>query len=208
MVRKIRYAFIVNYRCLCGVETTVTGGWVAGWLEKLKIRLSQLSTELKLKLKLSLAKTTTFLLQPDQNLGINKIPIAQTILFSAWLTKHDVFISWKIFLNAKKQPPVAPFWPYLVPFGPFGLVRTCAYMDLHQNFGVSFLLPHKRKFKISYRSELLLWRYFSWHKVLLGTNSSRWHIWKENPDIKLAKNLLKMAELTLIVTSILGHPVL
>ena len=30
MVRKIRYACIVNYRCLCGVETTVTGGWLAG----------------------------------------------------------------------------------------------------------------------------------------------------------------------------------
>ena len=53
MVRKIRYAYIVNYRCLCGAETTVTGG---GWLEKLRIRPSQLSAELKLKLKLNLAK--------------------------------------------------------------------------------------------------------------------------------------------------------
>ena len=32
MVRKIRYACIVNYRCLCGVETTVTGGWLGGWV--------------------------------------------------------------------------------------------------------------------------------------------------------------------------------
>ena len=31
------------------------GGWPGGWLEKLELRLSQLSTKLKLKLKLSLA---------------------------------------------------------------------------------------------------------------------------------------------------------
>ena len=35
MVRKVRCgcACIVNYICLCGVETTVTGGWVAGEAE-------------------------------------------------------------------------------------------------------------------------------------------------------------------------------
>ena len=32
------------------------GGWVDGWLEQIRIRLSQLPTKLKLKLKLSLAK--------------------------------------------------------------------------------------------------------------------------------------------------------
>ena len=30
-----------------------------------------------------------------------------------------------------------------------------------QNLCVSYLLSHKLKFQISYRSELLLWRYFS-----------------------------------------------
>ena len=34
---------------------------MGGWLEKLRIRLSQLSTKLKMKLKLSLSLETTFL---------------------------------------------------------------------------------------------------------------------------------------------------
>ena len=35
---------------------TFTGGWVGGWLDQLRLKLSQLPTKLKLKLKLSLAK--------------------------------------------------------------------------------------------------------------------------------------------------------
>ena len=49
----------LKFKLSCLNKLSRVGGWVGvgggGWLEKLGIRLSQLSTKLKLKLKLSLA---------------------------------------------------------------------------------------------------------------------------------------------------------
>ena len=39
-----------------GVESTVQGGWMGGWLDQMEIRLTSASVDVEVELRLSLAK--------------------------------------------------------------------------------------------------------------------------------------------------------
>ena len=67
-------------------------------------------------------KSITLLVEPDKNLGINKIPQARLIFVLVPGLLNMVFSSHKICLQAKNQPDLAPFGSILPNFTPFGPV--------------------------------------------------------------------------------------
>ena len=59
-------------------------------------------------------------MEPDQNLGINKIPIARPIFVSGPGLRNTIFLSHKNMRACKKSAPYDPIWPRLAywPFWP------------------------------------------------------------------------------------------
>ena len=76
----------------------------------------------------STRKGTEIFVEPDQNLGITKIPIAQPFFcLRAWFAKYGFFLSQKYACMQKISPILlclASFGPVLACLAPFGPIRA------------------------------------------------------------------------------------
>ena len=66
----------------------------------------------------STKKVTQLLVEPDQNLGINKIPIARPIFVLVPGLLNIIFSSHKNIPACKKSAPCGPIWPPFDPIWP------------------------------------------------------------------------------------------
>ena len=110
-------------------------------------------------------------MESDQNLGINKIPLARPIFVLVPGLQNIIFLYHRNISACKKSAPCGPSWS---PFGPTGprlanvahmrtflpRVHVCVHGSLLKFLCEFSTITYELKFQISYRSELLLWRYF------------------------------------------------